>query len=197
MSGDIRLITADDLCVGAQTILVGQLGALIEALGLDERPRGEKPFELPKVWDQVPTLEALETAKYPAAAITSTGVVGTPRTTRSGGTNRVDATFLVRVGIFDRGPDYNVTAARIRTWAALVRGVLLLPENASLGGVASGVRFVTESYRNLRKEVARTIGGCTVDFHVDVQNIADLSALDVLPVVGSTHSTISVNNHQE
>lgn len=188
-----RLITADDLCDGMQAVLAAQLGPLIEALGLDERPRPEKPYVVPKRWDQVPVLEVIQSASFPAAAITSTGVVGTPRTSRTG----IDATFLVRVGIYDRGSDYSATASRVRTWAALVRALGV--RNPTLGGVASGVRFVTESYRQLAsKDAARTIGGCAVDFHVDARNIADLSDLDgVLPVVESTFSTVTIDNHQE
>lgn len=193
MTGELRLITADDLCAGAQTVLAAQLEALIEALGLDE---GRRPYLVPKTWDQVPTLEAVQKALGPnraAGAITSTGLVGTPRTSRSG----IDATWLIRVGIFDRGSDYNVTAERVRTWAALVRAVML--HNPTLAGVATGVRWVAETYRNYpQKEVARTLGGCTVDFHVDARNVADLDAiLGVLPVVESTFSTVTVRPPQE
>lgn len=194
----LRLITADDLCTGTQTVLKAQLGALIEALGLDERPRPEKPFTVPKVWNQIPVLEAIQSANVPAAAITSTGIVGTPRKSRNpDGSDRIDATFLVRVGIFDRGSDYNVTAHRVRTWAALVRAVML--RNPTLGGVASGVRWVSETYRQFpEKGVARTLGGCSVDFHVDARNVADLTELDgVLPIVESTFSTVTLDNHQE
>ncbi|MBB3041021.1 hypothetical protein [Nocardioides soli] len=196
----LRLVTADDLCHGMETVLRGQLGGLIIALGLDERPRPERPFEVPKVWDQVPVLEALQSAVANRAvgAITSTGIVGQVTTRRNAdGSQRLDATFLVRVGIYDRGSDYNVTANRVRTWAALVRAVGL--RNPTLGGVAGGVRFVTESYRQFPQQgVARTLGGCAVDFHVDARNIADLADLDgALPVVESPFSTVTVRNHQE
>lgn len=181
----VRLVTADDLCVAAETILKTQLGPLIEVLGLDA-PDSTKPFTVPKTWAQVPTLEAIQSAQVPAGAITSAGTVGTPRESQTG----LDTTFRLRIGMFDRGSDYSDTAHRVRTWAALIRGVML--RNRSLGGIATGLRFVTEAYRQYPQvNVARTLGGCAVEFDADVHNIADLSALDGdLPVVESTHSTV-------
>lgn len=167
----IRLITADDLCAGAESVLTAQLPDLLTALGLDVAQGSEKAYQKPKTWAQIPRFEVLQTANMPAGAITSTGVVGTPRT-RSLGT---DATWRISVGVFDRSGDYNTTAHRVRTWAALVRAVML--RNPTLGGVASGVRWVGESYRlAAEKGSARTLGGCQVDFDVDARNVVDLDA---------------------
>ncbi|MDI6911479.1 hypothetical protein [Nocardioides sp.] len=181
-----RLVTADDVCTGAETVLVAALPVLIEALGLDE-PADTKPFVMPTTWSQVPTLEALQSARFPAAAVTTTGTVGDTRESSTG----VDAEWLVRVGMFDRGADYNDTAHRIRTWAALIRAGLL--RHRTLGGIASGLRLAGESYRNLpQTSAARTLGGCTVDVRVKVRNIADLADLTA-PVVKSTDSALTVN----
>lgn len=179
-----RLITADDLCTAASTVLVATLPDLIEALGLAD-PDDTKPFTMPTTWTQVPTLEALQSAQFPAAAVTSTGIVGQPTESSSG----VDAEWLIRVGIFDRGTDYNDTAHRVRTWAALARAALL--RNRTLGGVASGLRLVEETYRN-RPQVgaARTIGGCSVGVRVTARNITDLGDLEVGPLVETTHPTV-------
>lgn len=193
MTGEIRLVTADDLCVAAQTILEEQLGDLIDALGLGapESPAPDDeaatPFEVPETWTQVPTETALQSAETPAGAISSPGTIGAARTTRTG----VSATWRIRVAMFDRGTDYNDTAHRVRTWAALIRGVML--RNPGLGGLASGLRLATESYRLFPETgAARTLGGCAVEFDVDVQNIADLSELDVVPVVATTHPHVTV-----
>lgn len=193
-----RLVSADDLCTGAQAVLAATLPGLIEALGLDE-PADTKPFVTPKAWSQVPTLEALQSATFPAAAVTSTGIVGEPTESRSG----VDAEWIIRVGIFDRGTDYNDTARRIRTWAALVRAALL--RNRTLGGVATGLRLAGETYRSLPQVgAARTIGGCSVDVRVRARNIADLNDPGIdLPLVQTTHNQITVplmhhpSTHQE
>lgn len=189
----LRLVTANDLCTGMQAVLVTQLPALLVALGLNEGDGARKAYTAPKRWDQVPDGKALQTANYPAGAIASAGVIpGTTRTSRTG----TDATFGVSVAVYDRGPDFNATSDRVRTWAALVRALGL--HNPTLGGIASAVRVAGETYRQSPKEVARTHGGCQVDFQVDVRNIADLSDLDgVLPTVLDTFSTVTVRPPQE
>lgn len=184
----LRLLTADDLCTGADTVLTAALPTVLEALGLDEPDGGRAAFTPPANWTQVPTLEALQAAVMPAGAVTTTGITGTPRRSSTG----TDATWRIRVGMFDRGRDYNETANRIRTWAAIIRAVITM--NPTLGGVASGSRWVGETYRQLPQVgVARTLGGCSVEFDVDARNVMDLSELDgVVPVVNSTHPHVTV-----
>ncbi|WP_243061147.1 hypothetical protein [Nocardioides sp. SR21] len=182
----IRLITADDLCTSAAATAAAQLPALIEARGLDD-PDGTKPFKMPTTWAQIPVLEALQSATFPAAAVTTTGIVGEPRDSRDG----IHADWLVRVGIFDRGTDYNDTAFRVREWAALVRAALL--HDRTLGGLATGLKLVEETYRNLPQVgAARTLGGCSVGVRVRVKNIADLGELEPGPAVESTHNEVFV-----
>lgn len=191
MTGQIRLVTADDLCDAAAAVLEEHLGPLLEALQLDDpelTAPGIKPFKVPVTWTQLPVLEALQTAILPAGAITSTGIVpGTVRESSLG----TDATFRLRLGVFDHGADYNDTANRARTWAALMRGVLL--QHRTLGGVASTLRLVSESYRQFgQTSVARTLGGGVLEIDVDVKNIADLSALtDPGPNVASVESLVT------
>lgn len=186
----VRIVTADDLCHGAQEVLAATLPGLIEALGLNEAQGAEKAYTAPTTWAQVPTLTALQSANLPAGAITSSGIVGAPRKSSLG----YDATWRVTVGVFDRGGDYHVTARRVRTWAALVRAAVLTAP--SLGGVASGVRWVGETYRQYpQAQVARTLGGCAVDFDVDARNVVDTAALTLPgpgPVVLSTEHTLTV-----
>lgn len=182
----VRIVTADDLCRAAQQVLTQQLPGLLTELGLtgDDVPRADR-YEEPKTWAQVPTLEALQAASTPAAAITSTGTVGEPRRSSLG----YDATWRIRVGIFDRGHDYDNTAARARTWAALVRAVLVL--NPTLGGVATSTRWVGETYRQFPQVgAARTLGGCAVDVDVTARNVIDLGPLD--PSVLTTQSDLTV-----
>ena len=166
-----RLMTVDDLAAGMSTVLAETLPDLIDAFGLNVAQGGEKPYTAPATWTQIPRLEVLQAADMPAGAIASSGTVGTPTTRRTG----VDATWRLSVAVFDRGQDHNVTARRVRTWAALVRAVGL--RNPTLGGVASGVRWVSESYRLASdRGAARTLGGCQVDFDVDARNVVDVEA---------------------
>lgn len=182
---DIRIVTADDLCRGAQTVLAAQLPALITALGLDTPAAGQKAFAAPSTWVQVPTLEALQAASMPAGAITSTGTVGPPRKSTLG----TDADWRIRVGVFDRGSNYDETASRARTWAALIRAALVL--QPTLGGIATATRWVGEAYRQFPQvNAARTLGGCSVDFDVTARNVVDLGA--IAPVVLTTGSTLTV-----
>lgn len=182
----MRLVTADDLCVAAGAVLTANLPTLIEQLGLDEAHGAVKPYRLPRDgWTQVPTPEALQSANIPAGAITSRGIVGTPRKSSLG----IDADWRLIVAVFDRGPDYNQTATRVRTWAALVRGVLLA--NPTLGGVATGLQWRGESYRQFpQTAVARTLGGCVVEVDVTARNVADLG--EALPLVQSSAPSLDV-----
>lgn len=181
----MRLVTADDLCLAAGQVLSTGLPPLIEALGLDVDTADGRRFKVPAKWDQVPTLEALTSAQMPAGAITSRGIIGEPRRSSLG----VDATWRVIVGVFDRGGDYNQTASRTRTWAALVRGVLLA--NPTLDGVASGVGWAAESYRQFPQvSAARTLGGCAVEVNVTARNVADLG--DATQLVQTVHPSIDV-----
>jgi hypothetical protein len=180
-----QLVTADDLCRGAATALTDTLPGLIAAFGLDTPDAPAKPFVAPTSWDQVPTLEALNRAAFPAGAIISPGITGRPVKSSLG----TDAVWRIVAGIYDRGTDYNETAGRCRTWAALIRAALL--RNPTLGGVASSVTWVGEAYRQIpQKSAARTLAGCSVEFDVAARNVVDVDAID-LPIVLSTYSTVS------
>lgn len=180
-----RIVTADDLCDAVEAVQRAGLPVLIEQLGLDQAQGAEKAYTVPSTWAQVPTLTALQSAILPAAAVTSSGIVGAPVRRTTGW----DATWRITVGMFDRGDDYHVTAGRVRTWAALVRAVGIA--NPTLGGIASGVRWAGETYRQYpQANVARTLGGCAVDFDVDVRNVADLGSL--APLVGAPQSSLTV-----
>lgn len=182
---DVRIVTADDLCRAAQGVLDAQLQGLIEALGFDTPTDGTKAYAKPKAWAQVPTLSALQAAALPVGAVTSSGTVGKPRKSSLG----YDADWRIQVGIFDRGRDYDDTASRARTWAALIRAVLVL--NPTLGGVATATTWVGETYRQFpQTSAARTLGGCAVDFDVTARNVLDLGAIN--PIVLSTPSTLTV-----
>lgn len=173
-----RFITADDVCFAAETTLRENLASVITTLGLDVAPtppaRPGKAFTPPGNWDQVPTLEALSSANFPAGAITSPGLTGPPVRRGRWGTG-YDVTWRLAVGIYDRGRTYNETASRNRTWAALVRATML--QHPTLGGLVSSLTWVGEEYRQIPgRAAAKTLGGCAVAFDVIVENVVDLSA---------------------
>lgn len=183
-----RLVTADDLCVAAAIILDTHLLDVVRAQGWHEAPGALKPVT---TWEQIPTLEALSSARYPVGAVTSPGLTSRPtRTTK----RRHDATWRISVGVWDRGVSYQDTASRVRRWAAAVRATLL--DHRTLGGIADGLWWAGEEYRqNPTREAARTLGGCAVSFDVDVSDVVDLTAPPdgpgTGPVVLSTSARIT------
>ena len=162
---DGQLVTADDVLLEVQRCLETYLPASATAAGLAQVTG----------WAQLPTPEALSTATFPVGAITSPGLANSP--TRDGqGWNLV---WRVAVAVYDRGGDYGETAARTRTWAALVRGVLArhLLEDSQ---VAWDVVLVGEEYA-LRPETssARTLGGCAVALDVDVRRAVPITGMSI------------------
>ena len=185
----IKLVTADDLCTAAERVLVEHLPGYAAQYALQR-----DLTVLPGVrdWHQVPTLEALSSANFPAGAITSPGLTGPPAVPSASRGNRVDATWQIEVGIFDRGTDWNDTAARTRTWAALIRLTLLAHP---FGGAVTNCKWIGESYRQIgQRNSARTIGGCSVLFDITAVDVADPGAASVDPVVLSTASTVTVRS---
>ena len=155
---DGRIVTADDGCQRVEAVLREHLPALAELADL--RPVVE--------WQQVPTEEALTAANVPAVAITSPGLTEPPTRDIRG----VNATWRIGVGIIDRGADYQDTARRTRTWAALVRTVLL---QHLAGDLVREVAWVGEEYA-LRPEStsARTLGAAAVALDVSVRTVTRL-----------------------
>lgn len=181
-------LSADDLCEAVEAILIEHLPAL--AASRDLSPVA--------TWDQLPTADALAAAVLPAGAITCPGLTG-PSARRSGG---YDATWRIAVGVFDRGATYRETATKTRTWAAVIRQVLV--QHPTLGGLASGLAWVGEEYAERpERSSARTLGGCAVAFDVTARNVIDLNPYSLVtpggPIVTSTFNTVTVRppNTQE
>lgn len=177
-----RVISADDLCVAAETVLKAKLPVLTALLEVDDS------FGPIQTWQQVPTIAALSTARFPAIAVASSGLAEPPRRTRSTG---YTATWRVTVGIYDRGTDHADTQARARKWASYVRTVLLA--NPSLGGVASSMTWTGEELAVIpQRDSARTIGAAAVAFNISADNVADPGAGTDLPLVLSTHPSLTL-----
>lgn len=199
----LRLVTADHVAAAAEQTLRDQIPTLIASLGWDVDatdpeapeadplfPRPAKKLTAPKAWDQVPTLDALTTATFPAGAITSPGLTNPPT---KKGWDRYDATWRLSVAVYDRGGSYDDTASRVRSWAALIRAALAL--NPGLNGLSQSLIWVGEEYRLLpQKGAARTIGGCAVAVDVTVENVMNFAAG---PLATSVHSSLTVTPTQE
>lgn len=147
-------------------------------------------------WQQVPTIEAIAAAEFPAIAITSPGLVDRPIFKRAN--NTWETTWRAAVGIYDRtGYDdggQSATQARVRNWIAFLRTAAL--RNPTLGGVTRGVWWAGEEYDLLPdRNQARTIGAgaLALDIRVDVPNTLGMG----LPPVTSTTTQLDVNSNQE
>lgn len=178
------MLGADQLCRATEAVLSAQVPALLTLLVRTDLGRI-------RTWQQLPTIEALSSAQFPAAAITSPGLSGTPIYSRS--SNSWTATWRIAVGVYARGKDHAETAAHVRDWCAVFRTVLLM--NKRLGGVAKSLTWVGEEYARIpRKEQARTFGAGAVAVDVTVDNVADFDGLgnQQRPLVLSTHPTLTV-----
>jgi hypothetical protein len=136
-------------------------------------------------WQQLPTIQAIATADYPAVAITSPGLVEPPTYKRS--SDSWETWWRAAVGIYDRaGVDdggHRATQAQVRNWIAFLRVAAL--RNPTLGGAARAVRWAGEEYDMLPdRNKARTIGAgaLALDIKVEVPNTWGLG----LPPVTST-----------
>lgn len=175
-----QLVSADTICTAVEQVLRENLNDMVEALGAEAR---HKPIV---EWQQLPTAEALASAVFPAAAITSSGLTRAPIYQRS--TDSWSTTWRIAVGIYDRGGDHAATAALVRDWCALVRTVLTT--NRTLGGIADSVTWAGEQYALVpRKEQARTFGGGAVA--LDVTADVPRHPTDQSPLVQSTDPSLT------
>lgn len=186
-----RIIDGDFVCKAVEATLRSQLPPTIERRGLHQPPAPERRFRAPKVWNQVPTLEALRASlpAYPevTGGITSPGLAKPPVRTKF---SVYDAVWRISVGIYGRGRDYNDTSARNRKWASLIRTVLI--NNADLGVGVTSLAWVGEEYRQIPdKQESATIAGCAVAFDIQFDDVVDLTLTDP-PVV--TTPTVSLTS---
>lgn len=194
----MRVVTGDDVASAVETVLTRDMPRMIEAMGLAGYLLADG---FPGGWTQVPRLSALSTADLPAGAICTPGWVDVPTRRRFGD---YDATWRVVAGVVDRGEDYDDTARRTRLWAGVIRATLVA--NPSLDGLASSLRLaseVTDGEYNDRA-ASRTLGGCAVGVDVMVENVVDLTGLDLSgppfvsdpPTVQSTNPSLTITSQE-
>lgn len=137
-------------------------------------------------WQQLPTIEALSTAKTPAVAITSPGLASAPTYQRS--RNSWEVTWRVAIGVYERGADHQETQAKVRNWIAVLR--ITLQRDPTLGGVAKTLTWTGEEYNLLpARQAARSLalGALAVDVITDVPDLDFIG----LPPVTSTHPVVT------
>jgi hypothetical protein len=192
---DLGIQSADQLCRAVEGTLRVALPAVLEVpevkAYLGDRARA---FRDVREWQQLPTIEAIASAQYPAVAIVSPGLTEPPTYSRADGLWKT--TWRVAVGIYDKSRDskHAETQARIRDWVAFLRIGLL--RNPTLGGVVRSTTWVGEEYDLLPdRNRARTIGAgaLAVDIKADVPDTLALG----LPLVQTTSADLAVNPHQE
>lgn len=185
MSG---VLSVDELCVAAEATLRDTLAAVKEIPALAALLGDDADSYVVKTWQQLPVADAIATAKLPAIAITSSGLVDPPRYSRA--SKSWDCTWRIGIGIYDRGRDHADTQARVRNWCALIRTALQL--SPTLGGVAKGITWSGEEYALLpNRNVARTAAAGAVAFDVDA-TVNKLAFGPGLPPVTSSHPALSV-----
>ena len=176
------ILSVDELCTALEEILREHLHPTMTAFGFEY---GEV-----KTWQQLPTIEALSSARLPGIAITSAGLVGQPTFSRASGLHT--ATWRLAVGVYDesRRGDHAETQARVRDWCAGIRATALA--HKSLDGVAKSLVWAGEEYARIRgRESAQTIGAGAVALDVTADVTTTPTAGD-LPTVLKTPTTVSV-----
>ncbi len=177
----MSIASSDELCVALEETLRTHLAETITMLGWDT-----SVFKPIREWQQLPTIEALSSAAFPAIAIASPGLQGQPAHSRADGGYR--ATWRIGVGIYDRGKNHADTQARVRDWCAAIR--LTARAHRSLGGVATGVAWAGDRYELMpNRNQARTFGAGAVALDVSALVI---DTLGNPPRVASTPTSLSV-----
>ncbi|GAB3867378.1 hypothetical protein GCM10028801_41230 [Nocardioides maradonensis] len=180
------VVSADQICVGVETVLREHLAATVDTLGWTER------LGTIREWQQLPVTDAIATAKLPAIAVTTGGIVGAPTTTTSG----TRATWGIAVGLYARGRTHAETQAKVRDWCAATRSTVLA--HKSLGGIAISTKWIGERFDLFpSREDARTFGAGVISFDVEVRMALD-PTIDAggLPTVLTTPTTLSVQSPQ-
>lgn len=190
---ELGIQSADQVLVALEDTLRATLPAVLELpevkAHLGSRAADYRPIT---TWQQLPTLQAIATADYPAVAIMSPGLVQTPTLQRS--RDAWEVWWRAEVGIFDRhGVDddgHRATQALVRNWIAWLRTAALRQQ--TLGGAARAVQWAGEEYDLLPdRQQARTIGAGTLMLNIkaEVPNTLGLG----LPLVTSTTTQLDVN----
>lgn len=179
------IVSADELCTALETVLTDHLADEMVALGYT----AAVGYEPVRDWQQVPTINAIATAKLPAGAITTPGLADSPTWVPSHRAYRT--TWRIAAGVYVRGRDHDQTQRMARNYAAAVRVTVL--RHKGLGGIAEKLRWVGEDYAlRPERESSRTLAACAVAFDVTAMTIGTGRPVSQQPEVLTTPTTLSV-----
>lgn len=169
----MSVISADELCLAMENTLRDHLPTTLTQLEWDHLPAIRE-------WQQLPSLDALASAAFPAIAVSPSGVTGAPAYSQAEQAYRT--TYRIAVGVWDRGANHAETQKRARDWCAAIR--LTVRAHRSLGGVALGSVWAGDRFQlTPNRDQARTFAGGAVAFDVSAFVIDTLGAA---PLVATT-----------
>jgi hypothetical protein len=158
----------------AATLLSGLLpaygAAVADQLGWSAAPPP------PRSYTCSAQLDRFAEDQLPAVVIVSPGTIGPPEL-HSG---TYDAVYGLVVGVYCSGSTDRATHDLVRLWCAAIRACLV--QSPSIGGVASDLRFVDESYDQVDIEARRSLGAGVCGFEARVNSVVDANAG---PLVGT------------
>lgn len=132
-----------------------------------ERQRGLKPRSLPKPrsYSVATVLEKWPEDQLPAVVLVSTGIADRPRRKGSGG---YDVPWALGIGVVVSARNQEAANSLAKRYTAAIRTLLL--QHPSMGGFATGVEWMDESFDDVPAEKRRTLAGGIVTFRVDIAN---------------------------
>jgi hypothetical protein len=135
--------------------------------------------------------------QLPALIVVNAGLDAAPV---RGGDGQYDAPFRVGTVIICSSKTAPEALANLGDYTAAVRAILL--QHGSLGGVASGIEWVSETYNEADADAGRTQAGGVVEFVITMSYVVnrrrrpaapDAQPTDVLSTVEETFLTVDDN----
>lgn len=174
------IVTAGTVRRRAEAVLREQLPLVLPVLAVQENVA----LPGPRTWNRLSDFVAITESQSPAVVVTTPGLESEPA--RRG--DSTDAPWLVRVFVVVRGQSYEQTADRLAAYVAACRvGLYARP---SLGGLAKGCQWVSESYSELDADNTRTVGAGSVLLRY-LQVATDMHVPALNPPVTSSSVTVS------
>jgi hypothetical protein len=104
----------------------------------------------------------------PAVVIISPGTVEEPT---KEGDGQVTACFRVGVAIINKAKNEHLVNRNCKIYASAARAILV--QQRSLGGLANGVKWISEGYEEGPTDKFRSLGASTLEFDIDVPGIVN------------------------
>lgn len=161
------IITGADVEAAVEaTIKAWQADYLAEVADQAGLERGSLPLfrSYPRLLD----LSKWDEDQTPSCVISAPGTLETPATRG----RQINARWAVGIGCIVSAKDMQSTLRLSQLYIAAVRAILV--QQGSLGGISSGVSFISERYDDLDSSDARSLASGVGQFGVDVIGITEL-----------------------